>query len=208
MKDNIILNHYKNLLENYLFDEYDILGFLIFVRERINKSRCEFIREFADLIAHRNRNQGIIRENIVNSINNLYEANRNNAVKGYHGIKWKSWLNEWKILGNKIGINFLQDNQKLIKEITICIISLAQDTKYKDKDVIIGKVKVFIDGNKNLCLITTENRSDSLSICLMQCGPFKDIVDENDGFLDYPLETKRENKKLCLYHNNKKILEI
>lgn len=181
---------------------------MIFVRERINKSRCEFIREFADLISHRNINQGIIRENIVNSINNLYETNRNNAVKGYHGIKWNSWIEEWKKTGEKIGINFMQDNKKLIKEITICIISLAQDTKYKDKDVIIGRVEAFIDGSKNLCLVTTENRSNSLKVCLMQCGPFKDIIDENNGFLDYPLETKRENKKLCLYHNNKKILEI
>lgn len=111
-------------------------------------------------------------------------------------------------MSEKIGINFMQDNKKLIKEITICIISLAQDTKYKDKDVIIGRVEAFIDGSKNLCLVTTENRSDSLKVCLMQCGPFKDIIDENNGFLDYPLETKRENKKLCLYHNNKKKLEI
>ena len=32
MKDNVILNHYKYILENYLFDEYDILGFLIYIR--------------------------------------------------------------------------------------------------------------------------------------------------------------------------------
>lgn len=70
MKNNIILEHYKKLFTNYMFDEYDILGFLIFIREQIDKSTCQFIQEFADLIAHRTRNQGIIRENIVRSINN------------------------------------------------------------------------------------------------------------------------------------------
>ena len=86
--------------------------------------------------------------------------------------------------------------------------SLAQDTKYYDKDVIIGKVEAFIDGGKNLSLVTTEGKSDSLMVCLMKCGPFNNIVDKNNGFFDYPLETKRENGKLCLYHNDEKILEI
>ena len=45
-------------------------------------------------------------------------------------------------------------------------------------------------------------------VCLMKCGPFNNIVDKNNGFFDYPLETKRENGKLCLYHNDEKILEI
>jgi hypothetical protein len=208
MKDNLIMNHYKSLIENYLFDEYDILGFLIFVRELLDKSNCQFIREFCDLIAHRKRDQGIIRENIVNSINNSYAVNSKKKVKGYKGIAWETWLNEWKSLGEKINIDFLKDDKKVLKEITICIISLAQDTKYYDKDVIIGKVEPFIDCDKYLSLITTEGKSDSLMVCLMKCGPFKDLIDDSNGFIDFPLETRRENKKLCLYYNETKILEI
>jgi len=208
MKDSLILNHYINLLNNYQFDEYDILGFLIFIREKINKGNCQFIQEFADLIAHRKRDQGIIRDNLVNSINNSYELNKKKEVKNYQGIKWEKWVNEWKILGNQIGIDFTKDNKKLLKEITICIISLAQDTKYYDKDVSIGKVEPFIDGGKNLALVTTEGTTNSLMVCLMKCGPFKDIVDNNHGFFDYPMETRRENRKLVLYYNGDKILEL
>ena len=51
MKDKKILDHYKYLFDNYLFDEYDVLGFLIFIREQIDASTCHFIQEFADLIA-------------------------------------------------------------------------------------------------------------------------------------------------------------
>lgn len=208
MKDKKILDHYKHLFDNYLFDEYDVLGFLIFIREQIDPSTCQFIQEFADLIAHRSRNQGIIRENIVKSIGSNYSCNAKGHVIGYNGAKWDAWLNEWNRLGKQIDFDFSKDKEELLKQITICIISLAQDTKYYDKDVIIGKVESFIDGGKNLLLVTTEGKSDGLMVCLMKCGPFNNIVDKNDGFFNYPLETKRENEKLCLYHNDKKILEI
>lgn len=208
MKNQIIFNHYKYIIENGLFDEYDILGFLIFIREQIDNSTCQFIYEFCNLIAHRKRDQGIIRDNIVNAINNSYEVNSKKHVKNYNGIEWKTWVNEWKIVSEKLKIDILKDNKKILKEMTICIISLAQDTKYYDKDVCIGKVEAYIDGCKNLCLITTEGRSDSLMIGLMKCGPFKNIVDNDDGFINYSLETKRENNKLILYCNDVKILEI
>lgn len=208
MKDKKILDHYKHLFDNYLFDEYDVLGFLIFIREQIDPSTCQFIQEFADLIAHRSRNKGIIRENIVKSIGSNYSCNAKGHVIGYNGAKWNAWLNEWNRLGKQIDFDFSKDKEELLKQITICIISLAQDTKYYDKDVIIGKVESFIGGGKNLLLVTTEGKSDSLMVCLMKCGPFNNIVDKNDGFFNYPLETKRENGKLCLYHNDKKILEI
>ncbi len=32
LKEQIILNHYKTIIEKRAFDEYDILGFLIFIR--------------------------------------------------------------------------------------------------------------------------------------------------------------------------------
>ena len=102
----------------------------------------------------------------------------------------------------------LKDKKKLLKEVSVCIISLAQDTKYYDKDVCIGKVELFIDRKKNLCLLTTEGRKDSLMVGLMKCGTFENILDNNDGFIDKPLETKREDSKLTLYCNNLKILEI
>lgn len=208
MKDKKILDHYKCLFDNYLFDEYDVLGFLIFIREQVDDSTCRFIKEFANLIAHRSRDQGIITENIIKSIDNDYSLNSKRHVIGYVGIEWDKWVSEWNRLGKQINFDFSKDKRKLLKQITVCIISLAQDTKYKNGEVIVGKVEPFIDNEKNLSLVTTEGKNDSVMVCLMKCGPFANIVDENDGFFDYPLETKREDGKLCLYYNNKKILEI
>ena len=57
-KERFMFEHYKKILEERLFDEYDILGFLIFIRRHISDSEYPYIRDFADLIAHRNRKRG------------------------------------------------------------------------------------------------------------------------------------------------------
>ena len=38
-KELVNLNHYKYLIENRKFDEYDIIGFLVLIREYLNKDK-------------------------------------------------------------------------------------------------------------------------------------------------------------------------
>ena len=38
-KETLMLRHYSKLLDEFLFDEYDILGFLMLIRERIRKEK-------------------------------------------------------------------------------------------------------------------------------------------------------------------------
>lgn len=38
-KESLMLRHYSKLLDEFLFDEYDILGFLMLIRERIRKEK-------------------------------------------------------------------------------------------------------------------------------------------------------------------------
>ena len=73
LKEQIILNHYKTIIEKRAFDEYDILGFLIFIRAWVTNDGV--IREFCDLIAHRERNQGRVMRCIEGAIKNDYEWN-------------------------------------------------------------------------------------------------------------------------------------
>lgn len=74
LKEQIILNHYKTIIEKRAFDEYDILGFLIFIRAWVTNDGV--IREFCDLIAHRERNQGRVMRCIEGAIKNDYESAR------------------------------------------------------------------------------------------------------------------------------------
>ena len=72
-KERYLLKCYKEKIENNNFTEIDIYGFLILMRSYIYEANLLYIREFADLIAHRQRNQGLIKEAIKNAIDNEYE---------------------------------------------------------------------------------------------------------------------------------------
>ena len=204
-KSIVILKHYKNFIENRLFDEYDILGFLIFIRYLLCKKNHRFITEITDLIAHRERDRGIVVDNIGNAIKNNYKE-KNKKVQGYEGVQWEDILNEWFNLGKQFKINL---DESIIKEIMLCIFSLMQDTQYivydnqsnTKKCVAVGKIELIISG-KELCLITTDQRyldvyvagmrmgsTPSPNICLSKIGDFE-IVDERD-FITEIVETER-----------------
>lgn len=38
-KEESIFRHYKEIIEKRVFNEYDILGFLIFIRRQLNKEK-------------------------------------------------------------------------------------------------------------------------------------------------------------------------
>jgi hypothetical protein len=107
-KAKVILQHYKNKIEEQLFDEYDILGFLIFVRSYIGLSDdFKTINEFSNLIAHRKRDRGRVMESIEVAIKNNYEvAKGTKKIKGYNGIHYNEWEKEWYKLGEKFDIKF------------------------------------------------------------------------------------------------------
>ena len=95
-----MLEHYKNVIENRSFAEYDILGFLIFIRRHLNKDNV-YIREFADLIAHRERDRGIVVDCITASIEKrdiciegVCEKTRREILLGRAAVYswWASWF--------------------------------------------------------------------------------------------------------------------
>lgn len=196
IKEKVILNHYKEIIETRSFDEYDILGFLIFIREKLDKGNFSIIPEFADLIAHRHRDRGIVMNNIREAIKNNYQR-ENNKVKGYHGIKWETWKNEWEKVSSKFNIKM---DKTIIIEITICIYSLAQNATYNDGNGNVGKIELFIDLTTNsLCLCTTEGSSDSFYICFSKFGNFninKNLFDI--GHIKEAVETQRKDGTLIL----------
>lgn len=56
LKAESIMNYYRELIQNREFDEYDILEFLIFIRNSTKSTgKYPFIVEFTDLIAHREK---------------------------------------------------------------------------------------------------------------------------------------------------------
>jgi len=194
-KEQKMLRHYKNLIENRLFDEYDILGFLILVRSHLDINREKDIREFSDLIAHRKRDRGEVVKCIKAAIDNKYETNENGHVKGYHGIDYSSWVKQWQTLGADQNISL---NEEIIKEITLCVFSLAQHSEYRDANGNVGKIDLFQSKDNSLALATSENKPDSCYVCFAKFGNFNYVRMLSAGHLEKPVETVRENGRLRL----------
>lgn len=197
-KETVMLEHYRSILENRTFDEYDILGFLIFIRCDLDKE-FQYIKEFADLVAHRQRDRGVAMTAIVTAIKNNYkqEPNKKN-IKGYAGIHTEDWRNEWKKFLSSKKIKF---SEELLLDLTMCIYSLAQNTLYSTKDgneKYNGKIELFQDHNGNLNLCTIETQPQSPYICFAQIGPYKYKKIFPSTHIEETVETFRENGVLHL----------
>lgn len=208
LKANLILEHYKQLIENREFDEFDILGFLIFIRNFIKSSKnFVLIKEFADLVAHRERDRGKVMTCISNAIDNNYTYDVNKRkIEGYNGINEENWKKEWIDLGIEYTINM---NDDIIKEITLCIFSLAQKTIYNDSNGHSGTIEFdAISKTGKIALFTTEGKKDSLFICFSTYDGY--IIDSKyDGKpIDEVVYTYRDNGRLKLKCNSAVILEV
>lgn len=195
IKEKKMLQHYKNIIENRCFDEYDIFGFLIFIRWHLGNNQ-KYIRDFADLMAHREREWGLAVKCIKATIDNQGKTESDGKkVKDYHGVDYTIWVREWKELGleHQIAIN-----DKIIQEITLCIFSLAQYTKYDDKRGHAGKMDLFQGRDKSLALTTSENKSGSLFVCFAKSTAFNFVRELSAGYLRKPVETVREDSQLRL----------
>lgn len=105
-KEQLMLRHYSKLLDEFLFDEYDILGFLMLIREHIRKSKSyPCILEFADLIAHHERDQDLVFDAIKTAIENGYKTSDGKRVIDYKGIDETTWKSEWNQLLTELNIS-------------------------------------------------------------------------------------------------------
>ena len=201
-----ILEHYRKIIENEEFEEYDILGFLIFIRSYLDEN-MNIIREFSDLIAHRKRDRGRVMTNIRNAIKNGYEYDeKQNKVVGYNGISQEDWKREWEKIGKIFDIVM---NEKIIKEITLCIYALTQKTEYDDNNGNIGYIEFCAQSQfNNIALVTTEGKKDSLYICFATYKGYE-VNEKYDGVpINSVVYTIRNNGKLQLRTDNDLITEI
>ena len=198
-----IFEHYKYLIENRLFDEYDILGFLIFIRSYLKKKKYPLIYDYCDLIAHRMRNCGRTMESIEQAIQNNYETLPNSkAVKGYTGITKEQWDEEWSRFGIEYKIHL---SLEAISEIVLCIFSLTQFTTYtSDKGS--GIITLWQEKGGSLSLNTAEGRPDSYYVCFSKYGPYEFLREHETEQINTVVETRRVGTVLQLYAGDTRII--
>ena len=195
-KEEAILKHYKKKIESQEFDEYDLIAFLIVIRPHLNVRKHKRIKDFADTIAHRVRNQGIAKDAIQNAKKHGYvRTPKNNKVRGYRGIAESTWEREWRDFGKTYDIKI---TKKIIKDITLCFYSLSQFTTYfsdkkrDGKKGKIGKMDLSAGRDSKLALMTSENTSSSLYINFSVSGAFDLLPDRYKHFYDKPVEAVRD----------------
>lgn len=212
-----ILKHYKHIIENREFDEYDILSFLIFIREMITKNSFPYIYEFCNFIAHRERNCGIVYGSIkvqskmkskkyaydIEKLEELISEEKYDEldselkksfgkknierVCNYKGIDYDKWKDEWINLFKELNINF---EEQAIKEITICIFSLSQYAIYSKK----GKNGKIDLGHMELI----QGKDGSLGLCTM--------IEQTDSKIVCFMKINEVNMKM--YFNSGYITEV
>lgn len=198
-----IFNHYKYLIEKNSFDEYDIWGFLILIRNYIDKIQYRGIFEFCNLIAHRNRDRGIVMECIEKAITNNYATLPDSkAVMGYQGIAKERWEKEWSLFATQYDVSI---SKQAMADLMLCMFSLAQDTEYSSLQGA-GKIVVFQGKNGVLSLVTTEGLLDSQYVCFSQFGPYKFLYEYSAGKITDVVETKRVGTELQLYAGDLRII--
>lgn len=167
-KEKYLIQYYCDKFFHHSFDETDLFAFLILIRFHVSDLDQKYIADFADLIAHRKRNQGIAIDAIAEAIFFGYnEVNLNGriVVKGYHGIDAEKWKAEWVRIGKRFNYNF---DDRTINEITLCMLSILQFTKHEAKKVLYGQevkayASVFLlqSDDGQLSASTLENGKDS-----------------------------------------------
>lgn len=213
-KEQNMLLHYKYLIENRLFDEYDIYGFLILIRNNVPIT-FDLIIELGDTMAHKNnKNKGRAFESIKNSRNNNFQLNKKGKVRDYKGISSKEWNQKWTELLKYYNIKI---NDLILLELKICTISLLQGTLFvKDKQNY-GEMAIQTNMSTNqLSLVTTGSKYfaidgrkqyDNVAVAFTTIEDVK-IKQEINFFECSILETYRENGILKLKNENGLICEI
>lgn len=207
IKESKMLEHYKDLIENRLFDEYDIYGFLILIRRHLPKGQLQLVHEFSDTVAHRERNEGLILANLKIAKENNYQTKDGRKIIGYNGYKPETWNSEWKKTMKLFNIAV---DKTILKELTVCIFSLFQEVSYVDENGAVGKLKLIINSDCNqLSLCTYEGYSDSPFVAFAKLDNVK-IEQSLYDFLHcgFPAETSREDGILKLKNEIGLICEI
>ena len=195
-----------NKVVNGEFDEDDIYEFYIFIRSYLKsfKGKYKWIREWGDLIAHRERNEGAVLRNMKNAISNGYAViEGTNQIKGYHGLEEGELEKEFSDLFREAGDAV---SVQALKEIKLCTFSIANFSRYKisDKPGRTGQVRL-VQTQSGLALCSHAGERDDFYIGLsILKGNYID-KDFPCGFIDKPIEVRRKNKELVILYDGDEV---
>ena len=195
-----------NKVVNGEFDEDDIYEFYIFIRNylKFSKERYKWIQEWGNLIAHREREQGVVLENMKNALSNGYAVIKGtNQIEGYHGMEEGELEKEFSDFFKGEGYTL---SPQVLKEIKLCTFSIVNFSRYKlsDKTGRMGQVRLVQTQNGlALCSHAGEKEDFYIGLSILTGNYIK--KDFPCGFIDKPVEVRRKNKELVILYDGDEI---
>ena len=188
-----MIRHYVGLFNNQTFDEYDVNGFLILIRNDRLKQNQPHIYDFANIVAHRIRSEGVAFRAMNAAKNNNFEKNSTGSVKGFCGVSYGVLVKEIKSLSKRY--NFMAEKQ-FCRDFILCLMSIAQDVicKKDEESQIICELKL-VQGKDGVLALGAMGKDTS--ICYLLYTPKFNF--ENDypaGLITDAVEAIRVDGKL------------
>lgn len=195
-KEKSMTNHYLKLFSTKDFDEYDVYGFLILIRDYAKG----WLKDFSHLIAHRIREKGKL-HNLLEKV--LLESGKNGeivlnkdgrTVKGYKSLQTSSLQNEIRQFVNKYG--YVLDDDTL-NQIVLCIFSITHLSECKFDNLGMARMRLIIN-NKNELWLCAEIKYDgdwkeTISFAGLKYNPIE--TSSIGWWLNKPIEVLRHDDK-------------
>ena len=159
-----VIAHFVKAFNEKTFDEYDVMGFILTIRNDKLKEEQPFLYDFANIVAHRTRTEGIAFNAMKKAIDNGFKLNSKGKVLYYNGPSYNCLTKEIKEMAAKYRIDA---DKRFIKEFILCLIVIAQHTVCEDeKHNNICTLEIFRTKDEKLALVTVGNNA---SVCYLLC---------------------------------------
>lgn len=184
-KEKQLIDYYYNKFINRCFNEKDVYSFLIILRQYAKKESPVY--EFANFIAHREKDRGYIRDYLETTkykINNIGKIDTTIIIREvFSDIEISNSFNETLRKVNKDPMPL-----EIINDIIMCIISLLQDVRIVSrKNKPIGKLKIGLSKTKIFLIGEVDLIYGKESKAIFP------VLEVNNLYLDIPEKYTEEN---------------
>jgi hypothetical protein len=203
MKETQLVDYYHNIITTKAFSEKDIFALLMILRQYADK--LSPVYEFANFVAHREKDRGFIKEYLETTkhkLDNIGKINTIIEIRPVFSIEEieKSFNLVFKKLGKP------EIPSEILNDVIICIIMLLQDVRIFDKrNRPIGKLVVGLSKTKLslIGMVKTSERKVSVLFPVLEARNTIAMLAN-----DYPEDEPRHFKSTLEVVNNEGRLDI
>ncbi len=190
-KRNGILKHYVKRFNTMLFDEYDVMGFLILIRNQELKEYSPVLYDFSNIVAHRDRTKGIVFNAMNSAFKYGYKLNLKGKVTGFTSPSIQSVISEIKQIADQYMITATKD---FIMEFILCLMSIGQHVVCEENQRFLCKLELMQGADNTLALIAMGSEA---SVCYLHYNYKVDFKQTySAGWIRDAIEMIRVNGKL------------